>query len=242
MKITLSLLAIASLNLFAGPNGAPYVADNPLAHPENFSTPVAVVTPAVKDPVRIIGTNVVAVGRGWVKFSGKIWNVQPSGVCIKGFYTGSGYGDYAEGVDFFVANFPYQVAEDENISGYFAKEAGVYTYATAIGGTKTIRKLDYGAVYIPPPPTTKQIAAAKQAAEAKKIIDDQRAKAGADRALKANQDAADKGDAYGLLRMGERYRDGEGVEKDSAKARDFLNQAALKGSDTAQHELAALPQ
>jgi len=64
----------------------------------------------------------------------------------------------------------------------------------------------------------------------------------AEMALKANESAAATGDAYGLLRMGERYRDGEGVAKDLAQARNFLHQAALKGSDTAARELAALPQ
>ncbi len=60
-------------------------------------------------------------------------------------------------------------------------------------------------------------------------------------ALKSNQSAAAAGDAYGLLRMGERYRDGDGVAKDLAKAHELLHQAALKGSDTAQRELVALP-
>jgi TPR repeat protein len=40
-----------------------------------------------------------------------------------------------------------------------------------------------------------------------------------------------------LLRTGERYRDGEGVEKDQAKARAYLTKAAAAGSPTAQDEL-----
>ena len=63
----------------------------------------------------------------------------------------------------------------------------------------------------------------------------------AERALKMNQDLADKGDAYGLLRMGERYRDGEGVEKDIAKAKAYLQKAADAGSPTAADELKKLP-
>lgn len=35
-----------------------------------------------------------------------------------------------------------------------------------------------------------------------------------------------KGNVSGLLRMGERYRDGDGVPKDLAKARDYLTKAA----------------
>jgi TPR repeat protein len=62
----------------------------------------------------------------------------------------------------------------------------------------------------------------------------------ADVALKSNQDAAAKGDAYGLLRMGERYRDGEGVERDLAKAREYLQKSADAGSPTAADELSKL--
>ena len=40
--------------------------------------------------------------------------------------------------------------------------------------------------------------------------------------------------------MGERYRDGEGVEKEMAKARDFLQRAAATGLPTAADELKAL--
>lgn len=60
-------------------------------------------------------------------------------------------------------------------------------------------------------------------------------------ALKSNQDAAFKGDAYGLMRMGERYRDGDGVEKDLSKARDCLKRATDAGSITAKEELSKLP-
>jgi hypothetical protein len=60
-------------------------------------------------------------------------------------------------------------------------------------------------------------------------------------ALKFNQDLADKGDAYGLFRMGERYRDGEGVPKDFTKARDYLTKAAAAGSPTAEDDLKKLP-
>jgi hypothetical protein len=62
-----------------------------------------------------------------------------------------------------------------------------------------------------------------------------------DKVLKSNQDAADRGDAYGLFRMGERYRDGEGVTKDLAKAREYLAKAAAAGSTTAAGDLKKLP-
>jgi len=57
-----------------------------------------------------------------------------------------------------------------------------------------------------------------------------------------NQTEADKGDPYGLMRMGERYRDGDGVPKDLFKARDYLTKAAAAGSPTAADELSKLDQ
>ena len=71
---------------------------------------------------------------------------------------------------------------------------------------------------------------------------DKKKQAAAQAALKFNQDAAARGDAYGLLRMGERYRDGDGVEKDLAKSRSYLKRAVTAGSTTAQTALSALPQ
>jgi TPR repeat protein len=61
-------------------------------------------------------------------------------------------------------------------------------------------------------------------------------------ALKFNQDQADKGDPIGLLRMGERYRDGDGVPKDLDKAREFFGKAAAAGEPTAEDELSKLNQ
>ena len=78
-------------------------------------------------------------------------------------------------------------------------------------------------------------------AKVAKDKEDEKKRAVADKVLKFNQDAADKGDAYGLLRMGERYRDGEGVQKDLAKAKDYLTKAVAAGSPSAADELKNLP-
>jgi TPR repeat protein len=86
----------------------------------------------------------------------------------------------------------------------------------------------------PPPLTPEQIAAQKAKDAAAK-------KSGEERALKMNQDLADKGDAYGLLRMGERYRDGDGVAKNLPKAREYFTKAVAAGSPSAQEELDSLP-
>ena len=57
-----------------------------------------------------------------------------------------------------------------------------------------------------------------------------------------NQAQADQGDPVGLLRMGERYRDGDGVPKDLAKARDYLTKAVAAGEPSAADELSKLNQ
>jgi len=85
----------------------------------------------------------------------------------------------------------------------------------------------------PPPPTPEQIVAAKAKVAADK-------KAGEEKGLKYNQELAAKGDPYGLLRMGERYRDGDGVPKDLAKARDCFTKAVAAGSPSAADELSGL--
>jgi hypothetical protein len=56
-------------------------------------------------------------------------------------------------------------------------------------------------------------------------------------ALAENERLAAQGDAYGELRMGERYLTGDGVAKDIFKARDYLQRAAEQGSQTATDEL-----
>jgi hypothetical protein len=79
------------------------------------------------------------------------------------------------------------------------------------------------------------------AAKRRKDQQDLAKETGRKNALKYNQDLADKGDPAGLLRMGERYRDGDGVEKDLAKAKDYLTKAAADGSPTAAEELKQMP-
>lgn len=51
---------------------------------------------------------------------------------------------------------------------------------------------------------------------------------------------AAKGDAYGLFRMGERYRDGDGVNKDPSKAKEYFEKAAAAGNPEAATALKKL--
>jgi TPR repeat protein len=73
----------------------------------------------------------------------------------------------------------------------------------------------------------------------KRALENTRAQAAA-RALAEDERLAGDNDAYGLLRMGERYLTGEGVEKIPAEAQSYLQQAADQGSPTAIQELKAL--
>jgi hypothetical protein len=209
-------------------------ADNPLYHIQN---PVSATPdqPVICDPLRVVnGTNMVVTPPVWQSFHGRVLEVQPGGVRLEN----------SLGNEFFVADFPYTVAENEWVGigdqHLYALPAGVYTYPTAIGGSRTIRKMEYGVIYVPPPPTPAQIAAAQKAAADKLAREKAKAAEGAARALKLNQDAAAAGDAYGLMRMGERYRDGDGVAKDFDKAREYLTRAVAAGSPGAQRELEAM--
>jgi TPR repeat protein len=53
---------------------------------------------------------------------------------------------------------------------------------------------------------------------------------------------AEKGDSYGLFRMGEHYRDGDGVPQDLSKAREYFTKAVNAGSPSAADALSKLNQ
>ena len=76
--------------------------------------------------------------------------------------------------------------------------------------------------------------------KARAIAHKERVRQGQINALRYNQEQAAKGDGYGLLRMAERYRDGDGVEKDLTKAKEYFNKAIAAGSPTAAEELKEL--
>lgn len=210
--------------------------------------PMAVEAQSPEQPWRIMnGATNYAAGGSWKQFCGKVVEVQPHGVRIDGEYGEPGDVHYdSENYnyrDFFVKNFPYRVAEGDIIGNkqYFsAFEDGTYTYATTIGGSRTIHSLDYGIPCDAPLPSPEEIAARIEADKARKTALDKAKRESDARALKWNQDQADAGDPYGLLRMGERYRDGSGVETNTAKAREYLTKSAAMGNQTAKEELLKL--
>jgi TPR repeat protein len=184
------------------------------------------------------------VAVSWCIFSGKVLQTTADGVRVDGEYA-SMYPDGAVSFvgEFFVKHFPYRLAEGDNLPPYVAgMPVAVYTYTTVMGGERAIHCLDFGVLCDEPAWAIKADAKAEDEARARAAsVAAARAK-GEARALGINEAAAAKGDLYGLLRMGERYRDGDGVAKDLAKARMYLLQAQYGGNLTASNELASLPQ
>ena len=210
----------------SGPSGPDVLSSS------DFGSSAAIA--AVPDQVRLINGQIVHVDGSWIAVSGQVLQVHPKeGVRIRGWLEGQ-----FQDTDFMVVNLPIEVAEGEMLPPpnmvILVKPAGVYTYSTAAGSTRTIRKYDYGVPTVEPPKSPEEIA--REKAELKK-----REAAGKVNALKANEEAAEKGDAYGLLRMAERYRDGDQVETNLLKARVYFERAALAGEDDATNELAKLP-
>lgn len=220
----------------------------------------------------INGSTNLARGYGWLEFQGVIMESRPDGVVFRGHYgpvltlpyektrvagatsiaTGetsvnhqkvqtqsSASVNYQVENDpdadiFFVANFPYSSRLSAAYQEMMAFDDGYYTYTNNLQEVVTVHKLNYGT------PCVKiwsqdELTAEQRKQEAKK-------QAAQDKILKSNQDAAERGDTYGLLRMGERYRDGEGVTKDLTKARTYLSKAADAGSVTAAEDLSKLSQ
>ena len=191
---------------------------------------------------------------GWTEIGGKILQTLPDGILVTEY----------DGLDCFIEGYPFQTVDGQQLPGYFAKEAGIYSFVATSGGRRTVKKYICGIPVIPSATLLQQYIRIRQQQIQQQIENTQneienhplilKAKAAAiarqkqielrqsamDRALKSNQDAADKGDAYGLYRMGERYRDGDGVPKDLEKAKDYLQKAVDAGSISAVNELKAI--
>lgn len=185
---------------------------------------------AVPDPVRLLNGHLVHVDGSWSAVSGQILQVIPKeGMRVEGYLNGQ-----SQPLDFLIVHLPYKAAAGETFpppgSVCLVQPAGSYTYTTVLGNQRTILKYDYGVPAKEPPLTPQQLAEIAA-----------RKKATAQNALEANEDAAAAGDAYGLLRMGERYRDGDGVETNLVKARVYFLRAADAGNQDATNELAKLP-
>ena len=172
------------------------------------------------DPFRREGDlKVAANGPGWVKFWGKVTGADGVRLIVSGGFTNKGGGFSGSYV---VLNFSKETSPGDVISWdkpYWAKEE-----ADAMVGRTNFHVLNYEAPY--------QLTAGELAAKAS-ALEEKRAELVA-RALEADERAASAGDVFAELQMGKRYRDGDGVAKDPAKAREWFAKAAAKGNADAQ--------
>ncbi len=180
------------------------------------------------DPLRVVdGVQVPANGPGWFRFWGKVQSVTGEGLLLNGTYANSKETNHGA---FVLIRFPQTRATGDEFTrekSWWAKDDGSTTYEGA-----TYHRLDYGEVR--GKLTDEEKAAQTQAQQAR------RAELMAN-AIALYQKQADTGDSSAQLRLGEIYRDGEGVPRDLAKARDYLAKAAAQGNQDAQKELGQLP-
>lgn len=202
-----------------------------------------------KDPWRNIdGKTNWAKGASWVQFAGRILEVETNGVQIIGTYGVPGniyYSSQSEGDSkFFVKDFPYRVGENEIVkssSNFTALYGDIYSYTNSSGYVSTLRLLTYGTPCSAPQPSEQQLKAVREAKQSAASAKEKVRQESEAKILKWNQDQAAQNDPYGLLRMGERYRDGEGVETNFSKAREYLTRSADLGNATAKEEVEKLP-
>ncbi len=176
---------------------------------------------------------------GWYQFEGKVVDVSSSGIRVDGaFYTLLGETN-GEGRDFWVANFPFPVADGQHLERtnfYAARRAGMYSYPTVASSRRTIPKFDFGEIVKPPAPVART---AEQIAEARKKREE-RVRAQAPAVFRFYMEQTADGSAFAERRVGEMYRDGKGVAQDLAQARLWLQKAAAHGDKEAEQALKAL--
>jgi len=181
------------------------------------------------DPWRVLNekTNYVK-GAEWVQFEGHVTTVSASGLVLQGWfgeplcYLLPNNGG-ATTTTFFLSRYPRRVAVGQLLS----RNDRLVAYKS--GSKDDLPNLDYGTVYVPE--LTDEQKAALAAAKAKKESS----------VLAWHKELAEKGDAYGEYKMGVRYLNGDGVDKDPAKGRDLLAKASAQGYKDATDELAKLP-
>jgi len=179
-----------------------------------------------KDPLRVVnGRQVRANSPGWVRFTGRVEGIESQRIVVRGNFSNY-FGPFV------LINFPDPCWHGRSLdlsNALWALPVGKFPQLDG----PDLPILDYGKIWTPPPvlPLTE---------DQKKAIAVRSALL-SEKALKSNQEDADRGDAYGELRMGERYRDGDGVAKDPRLAREWLAKSAAQGNLAAKRELSELP-
>lgn len=165
---------------------------------------------------------------GWHGISGRVIQTLPDGVLVKPELD----------TDVFVEGYPFQTVDDQIFGGCQGKDDGVYSFTAVSGGRRTVKKMSYGITVTPSPEQLEQevnlakyrienhpiVVKAKADAEARQRLLE-KVKTAREHALKLNQEQAEKGDPTALRRMGERYRDGDGVDKNESEAAKYFKKA-----------------
>lgn len=180
-----------------------------------------------------------------VEFCGKVMDITPHGIRVQGqfgalFATSYSEADLYDYSDFFIANYPYMVVQnqviqsDQHLMAWFV---GTYTYTTVGGGSRTIYKLDYGFPCGPPPELiAQQIEAAKQY----EIQHQNKVRQSQTNAVKWLQLNATNGSASAQFSLGLHYLNGVGCESNRQQAVFWLNKAAAQGDMEASNKLVSL--
>jgi hypothetical protein len=200
-----------------------------------------------EDPWRTIDGQTNYIKNNGVEFCGKILEVQPNGVRISGDYgelfrTGyfSDINNEDRNQEFFVANFPFEAAENELIPEshhWMAYYAGTYTYQTVNGNSRTIRKLDYGIPCDPPKELIKEIEELNRIAAQR---EQQKEFLAQSNAVVWLQSQATNGDAESQCSLGEHYLTGLGCNTNRTQAVYWFTQAANQGDLEASNKLAEI--
>ncbi len=171
------------------------------------------------DPWRVMEdkTN-FARGGDWVQFEGRVTQVTPDGLVLPR----AGSANHSATCSrmtrlplplshFFLSNYPRRAAVGQVLS------RNDRLVALKSGTKNDLPLLDYETVWVHQ--LTEEEKAAAVSAKSKTDA----------KVLAFHQELADKGDAYGQYKMGVRYLNGDGVDKDPQKARDLLAKAAAQG-------------
>ncbi len=214
----------------------PYIPDNNNA--SSYYVPPPKLPPdwrisfVPQDPWRAINGQTNYVKIDGVEFNGQVVDITSDGIRIDGEWGSLGFPSHRE--DFLVANFPYQVVNDETISfseHLMAWYVGTYAYGTVNGGSRTIHKLDYG---VPCGPNPDKLAALQR-----EIQEESEIKRQAElRKLESLKEAATNGDSSAQYSLSVHYLYGVGgCETNKDAAIFWLSKSAAQGNMMASNDL-----
>jgi hypothetical protein len=187
-------------------------------------------------PWRVVDGVTQHVAVTWCVFRGMVVQTLQDGINVQGDF----HSIYPENTSVYagqyvVKHFPYNVYPGYGLPLCLAAVPTRDYIGTFNNAKVALRALDFGIPCDAPAWATNTVTNV-----ARVDLRDEKIKADA-RVLALNEEQAEAGDPYGLLRMGERYRDGAGVETNLVKARYYLTRAAQTGDITASNELSDLP-